>query len=146
MKRSAGFEHQFPQSLAGKKTVTMADHRSSTSPTDGLGETLGALASKVDAWRQQRTSIVNELQRLAALTASLLEELGTEAHVSVKRGGGRPKGYRASEETRAKLRAAWKRRKALGPGRLAASRLPAETKNKRPAANGRRSSATNAKR
>jgi hypothetical protein len=44
----------------------------------------------------------------------MLADLGhsvADAGISRRRGG-RPKGYRMSEETKAKLRAAWKRRRA----------------------------------
>jgi hypothetical protein len=44
----------------------------------------------------------------------LLADLGhgTAEPLVSRRRGGRPKGYRMSDETKAKLRAAWKRRKA----------------------------------
>lgn len=82
-----------------------------------LQRSLDALIARVDVWREQRATIIEEIRTLNELSRKLLEELGTgpaaQSSVAVRaRGrGGRPKGYRASAATRAKLREAWKRRK-----------------------------------
>ena len=89
-------------------------HKIPAGAAGGLGEALSALVSKVDVWRQQRAGIVKELQTLAVLMKSVLDELGNAVDPAVagRRVPGRRKGYKASEATRAKLRAAWKARKA----------------------------------
>jgi hypothetical protein len=121
----------------------MADQSLSAVTTTGLGETLGILLTKVDVWREQRASIVKELRQLAELTNSLLKELDGRGPIvgdgaTVARGkGGRPKGFKASSATRAKLRAAWKRRRdsIQGPSRRTMS---AEARAKISAAQRRR--------
>jgi hypothetical protein len=52
---------------------------------------------------------------------SMLSDLGDTASAAVTRvrRGGRQRGYKASATTRAKLRAAWKRRKAAAGGTVA---------------------------
>jgi hypothetical protein len=78
-----------------------------------IAAALGTLSDKVAAWKQQRAAIATELRRLAELANAMLRELGGDG--APARRGGRPHGYRASAATRAKLRAAWKRRKAKSP-------------------------------
>jgi len=74
------------------------------------------MAARVDAWNSQRTIISRDLEQLITHAQELLkdvkghEALGTPARAKGK--GGRPKGYKMSAATKAKLRAAWKRRKA----------------------------------
>jgi hypothetical protein len=74
-----------------------------------IGTSLGQFAKRVDAWKKQRTELATELEGLIRAARAALQELG---HGRAKaRRGGRPRGYKASEETRAKLRAAWKERR-----------------------------------
>lgn len=81
--------------------------------SENIASALGDLSKKVDSWKQQRASIVAEAKRLATLANSLLEDLGVESGPQARaHRGGRPRGYRTSAATRAKLRAAWRRRKA----------------------------------
>ena len=81
-----------------------------------MGRTLGHLAARWAALDRQRTELAAELARLARTMAAgggspldggatLIKELG-------RRRGGRPKGFKMTEATKRKLRAAWKRRKA----------------------------------
>lgn len=86
---------------------------------ENIGSALGQLANKVDAWKKQRNQLITEGERLAGLAAGYLRDLrgdGPAAGAGRKRKakgkGGRPRGMKMSEETKAKLRAAWKRRKA----------------------------------
>jgi hypothetical protein len=86
-----------------------------TATAQGLGAALGQVAARLDAWKQQRDEITADLNRIVRGGLSMLRELGTAAAPSAparKGKGGRPKGYKMSEETKKKLRAAWKRRKA----------------------------------
>jgi hypothetical protein len=83
-----------------------------------LGAALGHVAARLDRWRQDRTAIAAELQRLLDKAHGMLGGLEIGELVSAppppknKRTGGRPKGYKMSESTKAKLRAAWKKRQA----------------------------------
>ena len=84
---------------------------------ENIGAALGQLANRVDAWKKQRDQLISEGERLAGLAAGYLQELrgegpttGTGRKRAAKGRGGRPKGMKMSEETKAKLRAAWKRR------------------------------------
>jgi hypothetical protein len=89
------------------------------SAAEGIGRTLGTLAAKLDRWKKQRAEIAVEIQAVAKSAQIMLAELGstaTDEFGRTRRGrrrkGGRRKGYRMSEATKAKLRAAWRRRKA----------------------------------
>jgi hypothetical protein len=90
-----------------------------------IAAALGELSKKVSSWKEERAVMTRELQRLAELTSAMLRELGETSTASTAvpgaRRGGRPRGYRTSAATRAKLRAAWRRRKerAAGPGTTA---------------------------
>ncbi len=89
-----------------------------------IAAALGELSKKVNSWKEERAVMIRELQRLAELTGSMLRELGETSSAPAapsSRRGGRPRGYRTSAATRAKLRAAWKRRKerAAGAGKPA---------------------------
>jgi hypothetical protein len=88
---------------------------------ESLGSALGHVAARVEALNRQRAEVAADIRRIIAAGERLLTELGQSAQTAVaRRKGGRPKGYRMSEETKAKLRAAWRRRKAaLGRGRQA---------------------------
>jgi ElaB/YqjD/DUF883 family membrane-anchored ribosome-binding protein len=78
-----------------------------------IGSALGQVAARVDSWKKQRAEIVTEIQKLISSAEALLTDLGDAAAAAARRRkGGRPKGYKMSEETKRKLRAAWKRRKA----------------------------------
>jgi hypothetical protein len=80
-----------------------------------LGTALGRLQARVASLKQERAAITSDLQRLLQSAQTLLADLGHAGSVAVaapRRTGGRPKGYKMSDETKAKLRAAWKRRKA----------------------------------
>lgn|SRR5690606_2783449 len=83
---------------------------------ESIGQALGRVASKLDRWKRERTEIAAEIQRLMQSAQSMLGDLGDTAERGFKgvtsRKGGRPKGYKMSEATKRKLRAAWKRRKA----------------------------------
>ena len=74
------------------------------------------MAARVDAWNSQRAAISRDLEELIAHAQGLLNGVrGQEAprmSARAKGKGGRPKGYKMSSATKAKLRAAWKRRKA----------------------------------
>ncbi|MEO8070864.1 MAG: hypothetical protein ABI652_05645 [Acidobacteriota bacterium] len=105
---------------AVKTAPTELDHSAET-----IGTALGHVASRVDAWKQQRDELSSEIQKVLHSAQQLMIDLG---HTSVvtkgaaalqqlvqRKGGrpkgGRPKGYQMSDATKAKLRAAWKRRK-----------------------------------
>jgi hypothetical protein len=87
---------------------------------ENIGAALGRLANRIDAWKKQRDELVAEAERLAGVALGYVRELrgqsgaGASAPPGVGRKGrgGRPRGMKMSEETKAKLRAAWKRRKA----------------------------------
>lgn len=98
--------------MARRKARTSSHHTS----IEGLGAAFGRVAARLDAWKKQRSEIVAEIHHLAASAQTMLGELGettTEAIGRIRQSrGGRPKGYKTSEATKRKLRAAWKRRKA----------------------------------
>jgi hypothetical protein len=73
------------------------------------------LGSRLEAWKKQRAQLAAEIRSIVAEGQKILTELGRPEtqEPGHKRKGGRPKGYRMSEATRAKLRAAWRKRKAL---------------------------------
>jgi hypothetical protein len=99
--------------MAKRVVRTGSNGRKVTAGT--LGTALGQLQVRVASLKQERTAIAADLQRLLQSAETLLADLGHAGSVAVapaRRSGGRPKGYKMSEETKAKLRAAWKRRKA----------------------------------
>ena len=79
-----------------------------------IGAALAELAGRLDELNKQRGTILRELRTAVEEGQKLLVGLGSDG--APRRKGGRPKGYKMSDETRAKLRAAWRRRKA-GPGK-----------------------------
>ena len=83
---------------------------------ENIGTALGHLANRIDAWKRQRDELIAEGERLSAAALGFVRELrggGTPtAPKKTGRKGGRPRGSKMSEETKAKLREAWKRRKA----------------------------------
>jgi hypothetical protein len=72
----------------------------------------------VDAWNSQRGEIAKDIQQLIGHAQRILRDVmqtpspALPGPGSRKGKGGRPKGYKMSAATKAKLRAAWKRRKA----------------------------------
>jgi hypothetical protein len=78
-----------------------------------LGSALGHVAARIDRWKKDQASIAADLQNLMKSAQKMLSDLGGSAAGGFKqaRKGGRPKGYKTTPETRAKLRAAWARRK-----------------------------------
>jgi hypothetical protein len=119
-----------------KKRSASTDASTSTAKT--LGVALDHIGERVAAWRQQHAQIVAEIRLVVDRASKMLADVGeavtmpsrarTSASTSAParaRRGGRPKGYRISEATRAKLRAAWARRKAASGGGAASSATPA---------------------
>ena len=89
---------------------------SATAIAEGLGSALGKIAGRVDAWNSQRGEIAKDLRQLITHAQGVLTDVMRAPAPNVpgtrKGKGGRPKGYKMSAATKAKLRAAWKRRKA----------------------------------
>jgi ElaB/YqjD/DUF883 family membrane-anchored ribosome-binding protein len=92
--------------------VTTAEH---------VGSALGHVAARVDLWKKQRAEIAADLQKLMANARGLMNDLGHTADVRGARAlkaaskavkAGPRKGFKMSEQTKRKLRAAWKRRRA----------------------------------
>jgi hypothetical protein len=84
---------------------------------ESIGTALGKVAARFDAWSKQRAGIADELHRVLGAAQSMLGELkiGEMALPKVFGGGkprGRKPGFKMSAATRAKLKAAWARRKA----------------------------------
>jgi hypothetical protein len=83
-----------------------------------IGAGLGRVAARLAAWQKQRAILAAEIQALATRVQALVGDAaeatgrGFAAARAASSRGGRPKGYKVSPATRAKLRAAWKRRKA----------------------------------
>ena len=81
-----------------------------------LGTALGQLANRIEAWKKQRDELIVEGERLAGVAMSFVKDLRGHSTPPLPkvadRKGGRPRDTKLSEETKAKLRAAWKRRKA----------------------------------
>jgi hypothetical protein len=107
----------------------MAKRDSSLNSTaESIGVALGQVAARLDKWKADRASISADIQKVLGAAQTMLSDLGDAALTGVRRGrrgeaefvaapppprnkGGRPKGYKMSAATKAKLRAAWKRRK-----------------------------------
>ena|SRR6188768_2745394 len=120
-----------------------------TSPGDiamgTIGSALSRVAAQVDRWKKERTEIAGQLRALLAEGQRMLADLGDgEARPAARaKKGGRPRGYKTSAETRAKLRAAWTRRKARadslgGQARQKGRTLSAEARAKIAAAQTKR--------
>jgi len=94
--------------------------KSTGAKSSDIAEALGELSKKVNSWKEERAVMTRELHRLAELTGAMLRELGEPPSTATRapgaRRGGRPRGYRTSAATRAKLRAAWRRRKERAGG------------------------------
>lgn len=90
--------------------------RSATALAEGLGAAFGKVAGRIDAWNSQRGDIAKDIQQLITHAQRILKDVvhaPSPAVPDTRKGkGGRPKGYKMSAATKAKLRAAWKRRKA----------------------------------
>jgi hypothetical protein len=87
---------------------------------ESVGAALGRVAARLDTWKAQRAEIARDIHRIVTAASAMLNELGGEPATApsiptmpARAGrGGRVRGYKMSDETRAKLRAAWQRRKA----------------------------------
>ena len=89
---------------------------------EAVGRALGQLAARWGALDRQRRELAAELARLAQSMAGAAADSGrTFAAALGQRRGGRPKGYKMSEATKRKLRAAWRRRKAASTASKKAS-------------------------
>jgi hypothetical protein len=77
-----------------------------------IGATLGRLATRIDTWRQQRDEIATEVRQAVEVGRRMLIELGSDVSgLSLpKRKGGRKKGFKMSEEAKAKIAEAARKR------------------------------------
>ena len=78
---------------------------------------LRIIARRVKSLQTQREEVARDLRRVLQHAQQMLSSLEGTTSASprvarLKNKGGRPKGYTMSEATKAKLRAAWARRKA----------------------------------
>ena len=93
---------------------------------EGIGKALGRVASKLDRWKRERAEIAADIQRVLKSAQDMLGDLGQAAGrgfaTASSPKGGRPRGYKMSEATKRKLRAAWKRRKAAMAAKGSAAR------------------------
>lgn len=87
---------------------------------ENIGTALGQLANRIDAWKRQRDQLAAEAERLADVALGFVRDLRATRTPAARpsRKGGRPKGMKMSEETKAKLREAWKKRKAAQAGQV----------------------------
>ena len=106
--------------MARKKTTRRGSKRLDAT-AESLGAALGHIAARLDAWKRQRSEIAADIQKVLHSAQGMMGDLGGQARrrasaflksSAPKNKGGRPKGYKMSEATKRKLRAAWKRRKA----------------------------------
>jgi hypothetical protein len=83
-----------------------------------MGRALGQIAARWAALDRQRADLARELADLARSMAGDAASSGRTltAELGRSRKGGRPKGFKTSEATKRKLRAAWRRRKAAMAG------------------------------
>ncbi len=83
---------------------------------ENIGAALGKVAAKFDAWSKQRSEIAKELHKVMGAAQAMLGELKVGDLRLPKVLGGKPRGrkpgFTLSPATRAKLKAAWARRKA----------------------------------
>ena len=111
-----------------RKRTTRRGSKQLNATSESLGSALGHVAARLDAWKRQRAEIAVDIQKLLYSAQGMLGDLGDEAtkrasaflKTTTPNKGGRPKGYKMSEATKRKLRAAWKRRKAAAAGKSAA--------------------------
>jgi hypothetical protein len=109
-----------------ERLTTRVDVAAST-----IGAALGQVAAQLNKWKQQRADITAEVQQLLTHGRQLLADLGHESPETAAaraRRGGRPRGYKTSPATRAKLRAAWARRKAAAARHTGATTRAARSK------------------
>jgi len=89
---------------------------------DQLGNALGKLDARLKALKAQRTIIAAEIQAVMDAAQAMLGDLtgGDTKQPATTRArnpkGGRPRGFKVSEETKKKLRAAWERRRKAKKG------------------------------
>jgi len=89
---------------------------------DQLGSALGKLDARLKALKAQRNAIASEIQAVMDAAKAMLGDLaGGDAKAPAaprtrNRKGGRPKGFKVSDETKRKLRAAWERRRRANKG------------------------------
>jgi hypothetical protein len=118
-----------------------------------IGTALGHVAARLEAWKKERDAIAGDVRQMVTSAQSMLADLGERVDTAAARvrRSGRRRGYRASAATRAKLRAAWKRRKSASGERPAArkrsgaSRLSAAARERIAAAQRKRWAAYRAK-
>ena len=81
-----------------------------------IGTTLGHLATRIDKWRQQRDEIATEVRQAVEVGRKMLVELGSDVSSLgtdlglPRRRGGRRKGFKMSEEAKAKIAEAARKR------------------------------------
>jgi hypothetical protein len=111
---------------------------------ENIGSALGRVAAKLDSWKQQRAELASELNRVVSAAQGMLSSLPADLGLTgVTNRGGRKKGYKMSAATKAKIRAAWEKRKAAG---MAVVRTAKKTRRKLSAAARARISAAQKKR
>ncbi len=108
--------------------------RRTTATTAGIDTALTHLRTRLHTWHTERTQIAAEIQRVIDRARALLREVSDRPTAArrqvVARKGGRPKGFKVSAATRAKLRAAWTRRRQQGKPADTAKRKPASKAQK----------------
>ena len=81
-----------------------------------IGTTLGHLATRIEKWRKQRDEIAGEVRQAVEVGRKMLVELGSDVSSLGKdlglprRKGGRKKGFKMSEEAKAKIADAARKR------------------------------------
>lgn len=100
---------------------------------ESIGAALGQVMGKLDAWKKQRAEIAADIQQVLRSAQTILAELGETTDVAFARArkSGRRKGYVMSADTKAKLRAAWARRKAAAGTSSKGTKGTKGTKGKR---------------
>jgi hypothetical protein len=102
-----------------KKTARASTPLNRTAET--IGASLGRLAARLDTWKEQRHDIAKEVREVLQSAHEILGQVGDTyrnagalptAPDGFSGKGGRPKGYKTSAATQAKLRVASKRPKA----------------------------------
>ena len=85
---------------------------------EAIGASLGKLARRVDTLKVQRNQLASDIHRLLVSARGMLSHGGVPDDTefvmpppSPKNKGGRSRGYKVSAATKAKLRAAWERRR-----------------------------------
>src|ERR1043165_9213656 len=86
---------------------------------ENIGAAMAQVAARIESWKKQRAEIAADMHKIFRSAQDFMGEVGDVAGnranlllaLKPKGKGGRPKGYKMSEATKRKLRAAWKRRK-----------------------------------